>query len=83
MIIKFPIHCHCTESCFEIIECSRSIIQYNIIQGLIGSAKREKGTKKITNENNRRIIEIKAIDEPTYEDIKLLDQDDDDEEDEE
>ena len=37
----------------------------------------------MTNDNNRRIIEIKAMDEPTYEDIKLMDQNDDDEEEEE
>ena len=35
------------------------------------------------NDNNRRIIEINAMDEPTYEDIDRMKQDDDDEEEEE
>ena len=35
------------------------------------------------NENNRRIIEIKAMDEPTYEDTEQMEQDDDAEEEEE
>ena len=37
----------------------------------------------MANENNRRIIEINAMDEPTYEDIKRMEQDEDDEEEEE
>ena len=48
-----------------------------------GSAKREKATITKTNDNNRRIIEINAMDEPTYEDIKRMEQDEDDEEEEE
>ena len=35
------------------------------------------------NENNRRIIEIKYMDEPTYEDTEQMEQDDDAEEEEE
>ena len=35
-----------------------------------------------TNNNNRRIIEINAMDEPTYEDIEQLEQGDDNEEEE-
>ena len=37
-----------------------------------GSIKREKSTTTMTNDNNRRIIEINAMDEPTYEDIERM-----------
>ena len=37
----------------------------------------------MTNNNNRRIFEINAMDEPTYEDIKQMEQDDEDEDEEE
>ena len=48
-----------------------------------GSVKREKSTTTMTNDNNRRIIEINATDEPTYEDIERMEKDDKDEEEEE
>ena len=46
-----------------------------------GSAKKE-ATMTTKNDNNRRIIEINDMDEPTYEDIKRMEQDYDNEEDE-
>ena len=47
-----------------------------------GFAKTEKATTATTNDNNRRIIEINAMDEPTCEDIERMEQDDDDEKEE-
>ena len=45
-------------------------------------AKREKATTKMTSGNDRRIIEINAMDETTYEDIGRMEKDDDNEEEE-
>ena len=70
MIIEFPTHCHCTESCLEIIVCRRSRIQYYVILEVGGSTKREKAAKTMTNNNNRRIFEINEMDEPIYKDIE-------------
>ena len=44
-----------------------------------GSTKREKATMTTKNDNSRRIIEINLMDEPTYEDIERMKDDDDEE----
>ena len=55
-------------------------IKYYAILEVGGSVKREKSTT--TNNNNMRTTEINGMNEPTYEDIERMEQDDDDEEDE-
>ena len=81
-ILEFPIHCHCTKSRVEIIVRRPSRIQFYVIMEVGGFAKTEKATTATTNDNNRRIIEINAMDEPTCEDIERMEQDDDDEKEE-
>ena len=82
-IINFPTHCHCTKSCVEIIVRRRSRIKFYVILEVGGRAKVEKATTTTTNDKNRRIIVVDAIDEPSYEDIKQMEQNYEDDEEEE
>ena len=80
VVIKFTTHWHCIKSCVENIIHRLSRIQYYVILEVGGSTKREKATTTTSINNSTRIIDINVRDEPTYEDLKWMEQDDDDEE---